>query len=123
MTAAAHRRVVTAEPSPRLARATAPTTVPEHAHTVERRRRERHFRRRRRDLVEDTGIGLVLTIFLLGTTAGLGVLALIEVLLAAAIIASMFTERAVRRRRVRDRRLHADQGRAALRQRAPLDVT
>lgn len=97
------------------------TTVPEHAHTVERRRRERHFRRRRRDLLEDTGIGLVLTFFLLSTTAGLGVLALIEVLLAAAIIASMFTERAVKRRRGRNRHPVRRHGRAALRQRPPVD--
>lgn len=69
----------------------------------ERRRRERHFRRRRRDLLEDTGLALLLTVTLLSVTAGLGVLALIELPIAAALIGSGFTRRAVRKRRLRNR--------------------
>jgi hypothetical protein len=71
---------------------------------TERLRRERHFRRRRRDLLEDAGLAVLVTIALVSVTAGLGVLALIEVGLAAALTASMFTERAIKRRRGRDRR-------------------
>lgn len=71
---------------------------------VERLRRERHFRRRRRDLLEDAGLALLVTIALVSVTAGLGVLALIEVGLATALTASVFTERAIKRRRARERR-------------------
>jgi hypothetical protein len=52
----------------------------------ERRRRERHFRRRRRDLLEDTGMALLLAIILVSVTAGLGVLALLELPVVALLI-------------------------------------
>jgi hypothetical protein len=70
---------------------------------MERIRRERHLRRLRRDLLVDVGCALVLTIVTLIITAGLGVVALLEVPVAGAIIASFFLERAARKRRDRAR--------------------
>lgn len=71
----------------------------------ERRRRERHFRRRRRDLVEDAAIACALSIVLISVTAGLGVLALVELPVAALVAASLIAERMraepTRRRRSR----------------------
>lgn len=49
-------------------------------------------------------MAFVVTIALISTTAGLGVLALIEVPLAAAVIVSILTERTTRRRRAREHR-------------------
>jgi hypothetical protein len=51
----------------------------------ERRRRERHFARRRRDLVQDVLLGLLLAIVMLSLTAGLAVVALIEVMVGLAV--------------------------------------
>jgi hypothetical protein len=65
----------------------------------ERRRRERHYRLRRRDLLVDAGLAFALTIALISITAGLGVLALLELPIAAGLIASLVAERAARRRR------------------------
>jgi hypothetical protein len=76
------------------------------AQATERRRREQHYRLRRRDLLEDLGAGLLVTILLLMLTAGLGVLALLDLALLALLVASGVVER--RRRRT---------GRNALRQR------
>jgi hypothetical protein len=68
----------------------------------ERRRRERHFRRRRRDLIEDVAIAFSLTIVLLSVTAGLGVLALLELPIAGLVAASIIVER----RRAKPTRRH-----------------
>jgi hypothetical protein len=71
---------------------------------AERRRRERHFRRRRRDLLQDVGIALLLAIILVSVTAGLGVLVLLEVPIAAGLIGSSLAERVLGKRRARPRR-------------------
>jgi hypothetical protein len=70
----------------------------------ERRRRERHYRLRRRDLWIDAGLAVALTIALISITAGLGVLALLELPIAGALIASLVAERVVGRRRGQVRR-------------------
>jgi hypothetical protein len=70
---------------------------------AERRRRERHLRRRRRDPLEDVALGLLLTIIALILTAGLGVIALIEIPVAGAVIGSFVLERRARKRRQPDR--------------------
>jgi hypothetical protein len=49
-------------------------------------------------------MAVLATIALVSVTAGLGVLALIEVALAAALTASVFAERMIKRRRTRERR-------------------
>ena len=79
-----------------------------HAARRERRRREQHFRRRRRDLLEDFGVAIIVTIVALILTAGLGVLALIEIPVGAAVIASFLIER----RRLNQRRLGAGRERS-----------
>ncbi len=56
--------------------------------TADRRRRERHYRLRRRDLVQDLGIALLVAVLLFMLTAGLGVLALIDLALVGLLIAS-----------------------------------
>jgi hypothetical protein len=89
---AAHRH---AAPRPGLRR---PDAVDRVA-ALERRRRERHFRARRRDVLVDTGVALVLSLALLTLTAGLGVVALIVVPLAAALVASNVLMRLLSRRR------------------------
>ena len=71
---------------------------------IERRRRLVHLRRRRRDLLEDTFAAVVLMIFALIITPGLGVLALIEVPVALALIGSVYAERRFRKRRREARR-------------------
>ena len=65
---------------------------------AERRARERHLRRRRRDLLEDTAVAFVLTIAALIVTAGLGVIALLEVPLGAVVLGSFVIARRRRRR-------------------------
>lgn len=64
---------------------------------TERRRRERHYRLRRRDLLQDLGAGLLLTALLLLLTAGLGVLALLDLALLGLLAGSGLVDR--RRRR------------------------
>lgn len=64
---------------------------------ADRRRRERHYRLRRRDLLEDLGAGLLVTVLLLMVTAGLGVLALLDLALLVLLVVSGVVER--RRRR------------------------
>ncbi|HEY2259835.1 MAG TPA: hypothetical protein VGH45_08980 [Solirubrobacteraceae bacterium] len=61
-------------------------TAPGSAAARERRRRCRHFARRRRDLVEDAVLGLLLAAVLLSVTGGLGVLALIELLVVSTVL-------------------------------------
>jgi hypothetical protein len=69
---------------------------------TERRRRERHYRLRRRDLLEDVGAGLLVTVLLLMLTAGLGVLALLDLVLLGLLVADRVLERRRRRRAGRD---------------------
>jgi hypothetical protein len=66
--------------------------------SIERRRRQRHFARRRRDLLEDSALAFLVTIVLLTVTSGLGVIALLEIPMAIVLIASIVIPR-VRRRR------------------------
>jgi hypothetical protein len=106
MSSAPSRRIQRAEPRPHP-----PTTLKLPAATRrnwtragERRRRERHFRRRRRDLLEDTGMALLLAVILVSVTAGLGVLALLEVPVVAALVGSGVAGRVRGRRRARARR-------------------
>src|SRR5436190_14776377 len=63
-----------------------------------RRQRQRHLRRRRRDLLEDVCLAIVLTIGLIVATAGLGVVVIIDFSIAAAMIASVVLERRMRNR-------------------------
>lgn len=56
--------------------------------TADRRRRARHYRLRRRDLIQDLGAGLLGAVLLFMLTAGLGVLALIDFALVGLLIAS-----------------------------------
>ena len=69
---------------------------------TERRRRERHYRLRRRDLLQDVGAGLLVTVLLLMLTAGLGVLALLDLALLLLLVASGVVERRRRRHAGRD---------------------
>ena len=80
-----------------------PGVRPPGARATERRRRERHYRLRRRDLLEDLGVGLLLTALLLMLTAGLGVLALLDVALVGLLGATGVVERRRRRRAARNR--------------------
>jgi hypothetical protein len=75
---------------------------PPAALATERRRRERHYRLRRRDLLEDVGAGLLVTVLLLMLTAGLGVLALLDLVLLGLLVAAGALERRRRRRAGRD---------------------
>ena len=75
-----------------------PVAVVGRRSSAERRRRERHLRRRRRDLLADTAFALVLTIMLISVTAGLGVLALLEVPIAGLVAISLVAERGLHRR-------------------------
>ena len=64
---------------------------------LERRRRQRLLARRRRDLLEDCVAAIVLTIVAITLTAGLGVIALMEVPVVLALVVSYVRDR--RRRR------------------------
>jgi uncharacterized protein YjiS (DUF1127 family) len=81
-----------AQPVPRRA-----PVAPARAARLEQRRRRRHLQRLRRDALTDLMVALVVTIFVLIATAGLGVVAILEVPAAALLIASFVIER--RRRR------------------------
>lgn len=70
----------------------APSRAP-GARATERRRREQHYRLRRRDLLEDFGAGLLVTVLLIMLTAGLGVLALLDLALLGLLTASGVVER------------------------------
>jgi hypothetical protein len=65
---------------------------------LERRRRIRHFRRRRRDLIVDAALAIVLMVLALILTPGLGVLAIIEIPVALALIGTVLAERRIRKR-------------------------
>ena len=91
------RRPAAARPEtyPRAAR---PHDV-ERAARLERRRRVLHLRRRRRDLLEDSVAALVLMIFAIIITPGLGMLAILEVPVALVLVGTVVAERRIRRRR------------------------
>jgi uncharacterized protein (DUF58 family) len=57
---------------------------------------------RRRDLLEDVGAAVIVTVLLLMVTAGLGVLALLDLGLLGLLLASGVVTRRRRQRRVRD---------------------
>lgn len=73
-------------------------------HRVQRRQRTRHIRRRRRDLLFDGTIAVVLTVSLMIASPGLGVVAIVDVAIAVALLGSVIVEQrlhAARRRRHR----------------------
>jgi hypothetical protein len=86
-----------AAPRVRFAAHPPPASRPSGALAAERRRRQRHYRLRRRDLLEDLGAGLLMTVLLLTLTAGLGVLALLDLGLVGVLVVSGLIGR--RRRR------------------------
>jgi hypothetical protein len=79
--------------------ASVPGRPVDRAVVVERRRRAQLVRQRRRDLVTDAAIALALTLLAVVLTAGLGVLALIEVPVALALVGTVLMERRTRKRR------------------------
>jgi hypothetical protein len=85
-------------------RATVEATARKGPGVTERRRRERHLRLLRRDLLIDSVAALVVMAVLLIETAGLGVIALLEIPVGAAVIGSFLAERWWRRRSRLDRR-------------------
>lgn len=90
--------------SPRSAAPRSATRRPDPAdrtRALERRRREQHFRARRRDLLVDTVAALVVALILITVTAGLGVVALIVGPVAVALVASTVLSRFLARRRAR----------------------
>ena len=100
---------ISAQPSHRPAtlRRSRPEADPASAHpltvdraaTLERRRRISHFRRRRRDLLGDAVLAVVLVVLALILTPGLGVLAVIEIPVALALAGTVVGERRIRKRR------------------------
>jgi membrane protein required for beta-lactamase induction len=87
-----------AAPRVRIAAHPPALSRPSGAFAAERRRRERHYRLRRRDLLEDLGAGLLITVLLLMLTAGLGVLALLDLALVSLLVVSSLIGRRRRRR-------------------------
>lgn len=85
-------------PKPRPHAAT-PARAADQAAKLERRRRIKHLRRRRRDLLQDITIALLLAVLGLILTPGLGILAVIEIPVALALIGSLILERKLRNRR------------------------
>lgn len=85
---AAARARPAAEPSSPLRPSRASRASRRPKSTADRRRRERHYRLRRRDLIQDLGAGLLGAVLLFMLTAGLGVLALIDFALVGLLIAS-----------------------------------
>jgi hypothetical protein len=79
----------------------------DHAARLERRRRRRHLQRLRRDLVADLAAALGLTVAVLVGTAGLGVVALLEIPVAGLVLASFVVERRRRPGRVIKKRRYA----------------
>lgn len=75
--------------SRRSQRAAGPRATPRQ----EVRRRMRLIRRRRLDLLQDSALALLLAIFVLVESAGLGVVALLGTLTALALVASLVIER------------------------------
>lgn len=113
-----------ASPQPRirpsdetLGRASIGTRPAAHARRIERRRRELHLRRLRRDLLEDVALAILLMIVTLLMTAGLGVIALLEIPTGAVVLGSFMLERRYRSRD-RDRSRSGDRRPAARRRRS-----
>ena len=71
---------------------------------LRRRRQQRLLARRRRDLLEDCVAAFVLTIVAITLTAGLGVIALIEVPVVLALVISYVRDRRRRRNALAQRR-------------------
>jgi hypothetical protein len=67
--------------------------------SLERRRRERHYRLRRRDLLQDTLIAVALAFIVLTTSAGLGVVAILVFATGGVLVATIAAERALKRKR------------------------
>jgi hypothetical protein len=67
--------------------------------TIERRRCERHLRRRRRDLLEDLAGAVLLMALALVFTAGLGVIALLDIVVVGVLVGSVVVGRWLRARR------------------------
>lgn len=90
---------MSATPARRIARPLSPPAEERvRRRALEHRRRQRHFARRRRDLLEDTVAALALTILAISITAGLGVIALFEVPLALLLCISYVLDRRAHRR-------------------------
>jgi hypothetical protein len=70
---------------------------------LDRRRCSQHFARLRRDLLEDTAAALLLTLLAVTFTAGVGVIALIELPLALVLGVSYLLDRRRHRRLSRPR--------------------
>jgi hypothetical protein len=105
MSATPSRRTQRAEPHPHPPPVSKRPATSRRNRTpvAERRRRERHFRRRRRDLLEDTSMALLLSIIFVTVTAGLGVLALLELPVVVALVGSGQAGRLLGARRARAR--------------------
>jgi Flp pilus assembly protein TadB len=69
----------------------------------ERARRARLIRRRRTDLRQDVALAVIVALFTLIYTAGLGVVALLSIPVAAGLACSLVAERWLRRRRAQRR--------------------
>lgn len=87
-------------PEPSRSSQTASAAARSRRRNTERRRRERHMRLLRRDLLVDVVLSLVVMVVMLIVTAGLGVIALIEILAGAMMIASFVVRRWSRRRQL-----------------------
>lgn len=80
------------------ARRRSPQSPQQRQARVAASRRMRLIRRRRLDLLQDSVLALVLAIFVLSVTAGLGVVALLAVPVALILVGSLVVERRRRRR-------------------------
>jgi hypothetical protein len=94
----AHRPTTLRRPRPKADRASARPLTVDRAAMLERRRRISHFRLRRRDLLGDVALATVLMVLTLIITPGLGVLAIIEIPVAFALISTMLGEQRLRKR-------------------------
>jgi hypothetical protein len=133
----AHRPATLRRSRPKADPASARPLTVDRAATLERRRRISHFRLRRRDLLGDAALAIVLMVLALILTPGLGVLAIIEIPVALALVGTVVGERRIRKRRPRvprttraeSRRMaqrtdaprHREPERSLIRQEAPVD--
>jgi hypothetical protein len=97
----AHRPATLRRPRPEADPASARPLTADRAAMLERRRRISHFRRRRRDLLGDTALAILLLVLALILTPGLGVLAMIEIPVALALVGTVVGERRIRKRQPR----------------------
>src|ERR1700689_4843390 len=65
----------------------------DRAARIERRRREQHWRRLRRDLLEDGVMAVALAVLVITVTAGLGVVALLAVPATGVVLGSFVVQR------------------------------